>query len=54
MSDWNKVEREKTESTKVDRTDRGWFHGWFSDWFSGILWKIVKREIGNWNKITRE
>jgi len=58
MSNWEKVEREKTEYTKVDRTEKGWFGGpWFFDWFSGVfkgIWIKVNKEISGWNKVTRE
>jgi len=54
MSDWTKVNREKTESTKVDRTDYGWFiSGWFRNWF-GEVWKKVNREKEDWNKVNKE
>ena len=58
MSNWEKVEREKTEYTKVDRTEKGWLSGpWFFDWFSGVfkgIWIKVNKEISGWNKVTRE
>lgn len=53
MSDWTKVNREKTDSTKVDRTDYGWFvSGWFTNWFAKP-WKKVIKTIEDWTKVNR-
>ena len=58
MTEWTKVEKEKTEYTKVDRTERGWLSGpWFFDWFSGAfrgIWIKINKEIGDWIKVTKE
>jgi len=55
---WTKVEKEKTESTKVDRTEKGWLSGpWFFDWFTGAfkgIWIKVNKEKGDFSKVNKE
>ena len=51
---WTKVEKETGDCTKVDKTDKGWFHGWFTDWLSGVLWKKVSKETGSCTKVIKE
>lgn len=54
MSDWTKVEKEREDWEKEDKTDFGWFmHGWFYDWFNRTLWKIVNKVKEDWTKIKR-
>jgi len=48
---WIKVEKEKEDWTKVDKTEKGWLSGpWFFDWLSGAfrgIWnKVDKRDCG--------
>ena len=55
MSNWNKVEKEKEDWDLEDRTDFGWFvTGWFYDWFRGVIWEIVNKTKGNWNRISKD
>ena len=55
---WEKVNREKTNWEKVDKTEKGWFvTPWFFDWFSGVFldkWEKVNREKTNWEKVIKE
>ena len=54
MADWTKVEKDKEDWEKEDKSDFGWFtHGWFYDWFSANLWKAVEKAKETWTKIER-
>jgi len=51
---WTKVDREKEDWNKVDKTE-GWFKtGWFFDWFGKAFdWEKVEKEKEDWNKVDR-
>jgi len=54
MADWTKVDKEKEDWEKEDKSDFGWFtHGFFYDWFSGNLWKKVAKTVKSWAKVTK-
>lgn len=55
MSDWTKVEKEREDWEKEDKTDFGWFmHGWFYDWFSRTLWRIINKVKEDFTKISKD
>jgi len=53
---WNKVEKEKEDWNRVDKTDVGWLvNGWLIyGWLLSSLWGIVSKLSNGWEKVNKE